>query len=235
MVKKWTWDKIADTLKTDFKQGLYKNGDKMPGETKLAEQFHVSPGEIRKAYECLRHEGYLYTMLGYGNYFFGKREKVRLFMNNESFSKRMSSLHLPLETRNIDCQKLREDSLIHGMLGVDIHEPVYKITRLHLLDKEPVAVQVSYLAEDLFPRIELDGSSITSVFDYIRSCGYVHLTSDNTQISLSSLNKRERSLLEIKGNTPNLVLTSIRRSQPSEIIVEVSRTIYRSDKFIFEL
>lgn len=235
MKKKWTWNTIADDLKQSFEQDHYKNGDRMPGETKLADHYHVAPTEIRKAYEYLRSQGYLYTMLGYGSYFFGKREKVRLCMNNESFTRQMAALHLPVETRNISCQKLREDSLIHAMLEVDTSEPVYKITRLHLLDETPVAVQISYLAEDLFPCIAEDGSSITSVFEYIRSCGYLHLTSVTPQLSISSLTKKERSLLNIKGYAPSLVLTSRRCSQPSGIIVEVSRTIYRSDQFLFEL
>lgn len=60
------------------------------------------------------------------------------------------------------CQKLRGDSLIHSMLGVEFEEPIYKITRLRILDGEPAAIHISYMAEDLFPCIQEDGASITS-------------------------------------------------------------------------
>ena len=75
----------------------------------------------------------------------------------------------------------------------------------------------------------------TSMYDYIHSCGYCHLKSDNAQLTVSSLSKKERALLNIKGYAPCLVLTSRAIALPSGTVVEVARTIYRSDKFIFEL
>lgn len=235
MPKHWTWETIADTLIKEFKQDVYKKGDKMPSENKMAVRFGVTRAEIRKAYECLKEQGYIYSMQGYGSFFSGKREKIHLDMNNESFSQKMASLNLPLETRNIGCQSIRKDSLIHSMMNVNTSINVYKIIRLRILDNEPIAIHISYLAEDLFPCISQEGAFITSVFDYIHKCGYTHLVSDNTQITVSTLTKKERTLLDIKGYAPGLVLTSRCISKPSERIVEIARTIYRCDKFIFEL
>ena len=58
-------------------------------------------------------------------------------MEDRSFSSKMADLNLSFETRNMGCQKLRGDSLIHSMLGVEFEEPIYKITRLRILDGEP--------------------------------------------------------------------------------------------------
>lgn len=234
-MKKWTWEAIADILIHEFEQNIYKKGDKMPSENKMAVRFHVSRTEIRKAYERLKELGYVYSMQGYGSFFSGKREKIRLSMSDESFTRKMAALNLHFETRNIGCHKLRGDSLLHTMLGVDFDEPVYKITRLRLLDGEPAAIHTSYLAEDLFPRIAQDGASISSVYEYIHSCGYAHLKSENVQLTVSSLTKKERSLLQIKGYAPSLVLTCLCVTQPAGTVVEVARTVYRSDRFIFEL
>ena len=66
---------------------------------------------------------------------------------------------LNFETRNVGCRRISADSLIHTMLGVDFDEPVYKITRLRILDGEPAAIHISYLPEDLFPRIAEDGKT----------------------------------------------------------------------------
>ena len=75
-------------------------------------------------------------------------------MNNESFTHKMASLNLPLETRNIGFQKLREASLIHTMLGIDDGAAVYKITRLRILADEPAAIHISYLPETLFHKFK---------------------------------------------------------------------------------
>lgn len=233
--KKWTWELIADTLIREFQQNIYKKGEKMPSENKMAVRFNVPRSEIRKAYECLKEQGYVYAMQGYGSFFSGKREKIRLAMDDQSFSQKMRAMGLEFQTQNKGCQKLREDSLIHSMLDADFDDPVYKITRLRILEGEPAAIHISYLAEDLFPRIKEDGSSITSVYDYIHSCGYLNLRSENSQLTVSSLSKKERTLLNIKGYASSLVLTDRCVTLPSGTVVQVERTIYRSDKFIFQI
>ena len=101
MTKKWTWETIADTLIQEFKENVYKKDEKMPSENHMAVRFGVTRSEIHKAYERLKEQGYVYSMQGYGSFFSGKREKIRLFMNNESFTHKMASLNLPLETSNI--------------------------------------------------------------------------------------------------------------------------------------
>lgn len=80
-----------------------------------------------------------------------------------------------------------------------------------------------------------NGSIITSVYDYIHNYGYSDLFCENTQLTVSSLSKKERKLLNIEGYAPSLVLTCKCLSKLTNTIVEIARTIYRSDKFIFEL
>ncbi len=235
MTKKWTWEMIADTLIKEFQNDKYTKGEKMPSENKMAVRFQVPRSEIRKAYERLKELGYVYSMQGYGSFFSGKREKIRLSMSDESFSKKMRDMGLNFETQNAGCRRISGDSLIHTMLDVDFDEPVYKITRLRILDGEPAAIHISYLPEDLFPRIAEDGRTLTSVYDYIHSCGYTHLRTDNAQLTVSSLSKKERTLLGVKGYAPCLVLTCKCVTDPAGTVVEVARTIYRSDKFIFQL
>lgn len=234
MKKEWTWETIADTLIADFKRGTYKKGEKMPSENKLAGQYGVTRAEIRKAYERLKELGYVYSMQGYGSFYSGKRKKIRLVMNHESFSQKMAALHLPLETRNLGCQKVRSDSLLYEMLQIDETVPVYKITRLRLLDKEPIAIHTSFLPGNLFPDLDSEGKYIFSVYDYIHNHGFSTLETRNNQLMVSSLNKKERACLNIQGYAPSLILTSCSVTQPEGIVVEIARTIYRSDHFIFE-
>lgn len=85
--------------------------------------------------------------------------------------------------------RISGNSLIHSILGVDFDKPVYKITRLCILDGESASIHISYLPEDLFPRIAEKGHTLTSVYDYIHSCGYIQLKTDNARLTVSSLGK----------------------------------------------
>ena len=204
MIKKWTWEMIADTLIKEFQNDKYVKGEKMPSENKMAVRFQVPRSEIRKAYERLKELGYVYSMQGYGSFFSGKQEKIRLSMNDESFSKKMRETGINFETRNVGCRRISGDSLIHTMLGVDFGEPVYKITRLRILDGEPAAIHISYVPESLFPRIAEDGKISSSMYDYIHSCGYSQLKTDNAQLTVSLLDKKSAPFSMSKGTLPVL-------------------------------
>ena len=86
-----------------------------------------------------------------------------------------------------------------------------------------------------FPLIEKEGGALTSVYEYFHQNGYQDLDCTNLQLTVSTLNKKERTLLNIQGYAPFLVLTYQCRSMPQGQVIEVGRTIYRSDKFILEL
>lgn len=236
MKKNYKWETIVDLIIQEFREDKYKKGEKMPSENKMAARFCVTRSEIRRAYDRLKELGYIYSMQGYGSFFSGKRDKIRLLMNDsQGFSQKMKSLGVAFETKNLGIQKIRDDSLIHDMLGVSRDETVYKLTRLRYLEGEPAAIHISYLAEDLFPQLKEDGPHIQSLHDYMRSCGYLHFKNDNSQVIVCPPTKKERSLLDIKGYASGLVLTSKCINETSNIVLEIERTIYRSDKFIFIL
>ena len=235
MSKKWSWESIVDVLIKEFQQNKYTKDEKMPSENKMAVRFQVPRSEIRKAYERLKEMGYIYSMQGYGSFFSGKRKKIHLAMNAESFSAKMAALGLNYRTENIGCKEISGGSLIHSMLDIPYDEPIYKISRLRILDEEPAAIHISYLPKQLFPEIAEEGPGITSVYDYLHQHGYTDLTTTDTQLTVSAPSKKERNLLDIQGYASCLVLTCKCTCQTTGEIVELARTVYRSDRFIFEI
>lgn len=234
-MENWTWETIADTLIKEIQKGIYTKDEKMPSENKMAVRFQVPRSEVRKAYSRLKEMGYIYSLQGYGSFFSGKRKKIRLSMSDESFSKKMEQMGMNFQTRNMGCRKIKGSSLIHSHLGLEFGESVYKVTRLRILDGEPAAIHISYLGEKFFPFIEKEGSEITSVYDYFHQNGYRDLKCVHVQLTISTLSGKERTLLDIQGYAPCLVLTYQCLSMPQGQVIEVGRTIYRSDTFILEL
>lgn len=235
MTKKWNWEAIVDVLIKEFQHNKYVKDEKMPSENKMAVRFQVPRSEIRKAYERLKEMGYIYSMQGYGSFFSGKRKRIRLAMNDESFSQKMAAMSLDYHTENIGCKEISGGSLIHNMLDINYEEPVYKISRLRIIDGEPAAIHISYLPQNLFPTISEDGKSITSIYEYLHTHNYNNLKTTDIQITVSAPSKKERALLDLQGYASCLVLTCKCIDQPNGTIVEVARTVYRSDRFIFEM
>lgn len=240
MENKMTWEQITDILIQDFQNEHYKKGEKMPGESKLTVRFGVTHAEVRRAYARLEELGYIYSVQGYGSFFAGKKEKIHLMMNDsQSFTEKMNSLGVHYETKNVGFERIDHNPIITEMLelpekDVDLLD-IYKLTRLQLIDGEPAAIHISYLPEHVFPDLAEDFSSITSLSDYMRQCGYDALSIENRELSVSTLDKKERALLDIKGYASCLVLSSKCVHSPTGMILEIARTIYRSDKFVFTL
>ncbi len=228
------WETIADLLIEEFTKKNYKKDEKMPSENEMAIRFSVPRTEIRRAYERLKELGYIYSVRGCGSFYAGKTERIRLVLTDtSSFSEKMKKLNVDYRTVNLGAVKLEKDIRTPGLPDDTSEGPIYQITRLRLVDESPVAIHISFVAQKNFPDIDVDGSSITSIFDYIRNCGYTDFCNENSEITVSSLNAEEREILNVQGFAPCLVLTTKCIDRTTGKVLETARTIYRSDKFIF--
>lgn len=236
MADKLTWENIVDILIQEFTENEYRNDEKMPSENKLAVRFGVTRVEIRKAYERLKEMGYIYSMQGYGSFFSGKKEQIRIAMNGSvSFTEKMNQQSLPHETKNVSFHQIRENPLIYEMLKINYDIPVYKLTRLRMISQEPAAIHTSYLRGDLFPDLLEDGKQITSLYDYMRTHGFPAPASENIELSVSTPTKKERTLLNLQGYASCFVIISRSTDTDTGVILEIARTVYRSDRFIFRV
>ena len=213
-----TWETIVDTLIQELEHDGYKKGEKMPSESKMAVRFDTTRTEVRKAYLHLEEKGYIHSLQGYGSFFSGKKEKIRLLLNDsQSFLEKMDSIGIHYRTENVGFELIKDNLIVSEMFQLS------------------VAIRVSYLPDYAFPDLAQRGLSITSLRDYMHECGYNDFTDENYEFSVSALDKKERALFDIKGFASCLVMSSKCVDQSTGRILEIARTIYRSDKFVFTL
>jgi DNA-binding FadR family transcriptional regulator len=60
-------DKIVSQIRRDIFTGVYKPGQRLPIEQKLADEFGTSKGTLRRAIQTLNQEGWIETVQGRGN------------------------------------------------------------------------------------------------------------------------------------------------------------------------
>lgn len=230
------WEKIADILIEEFSENKYSKDEKMPSENRMAVRFGVPRSEIRRAYERLKELGYIYSMQGYGSFFSGKKEKIQLLMTDStSFSEKMEKLGLSYKSENLGIREVKGNSLICEMLDTDITDTIYRITRLRYIEGSPAAIHISYVTEKKFPHIREDGPYISSLFEYMKQCGYQNFSNESSELTVSALTAEERKLLDVHGYAPCLVLSSRCINREDGTVLEAARTIYRGDRFIFTI
>ena len=74
---------IADKFEAYIKAGVYRNGDRLPSVRVAAEELHVNPNTVARAYSALEDRGFVHCMLKKGAFVtaqnFGNAEAVGQF------------------------------------------------------------------------------------------------------------------------------------------------------------
>ncbi|WP_127581379.1 GntR family transcriptional regulator [Paenibacillus koleovorans] len=228
---------IMDHLIAAIQAGQYEPEDKLLSENDLAEQFRVPRITARKAYERLQEMGYIYSKQGRGSFVKDRHQRIPLLLSaSESFSKKMLELGYDYQSRNVFCEPIEYNRKIFKALGVEETDRVFKIGRLRMVSRQPIALHISYVAEVLFQDIEQVGRDITSMYEFYKSRGFTELGGPaQTLLSISFPTKYERSLLACSSLIPLLVLESACEDLRTGKTLEFTRTLYRGDYFTYEV
>lgn len=225
-----------DNLLLDIRECKYEFDDKMPSDNKLAEKYGVPRLKVRRVYEKLEQMGYVYSLQGRGRFLKKRGKCIELVLSgDESFTKKMVDAGYNLKTRNIYCNRIPYNRHIFNELKVDKSVPVYKIGRLRIIDGEPLAIHVSYVATNVFPNISVEGRHITSMFNYYTENGYYNYKANKTSIEIAYSTSKERELLHCGELVPLIKLKTNCLDIKKNIILEYTETIYRGDKFVYKI
>jgi GntR family transcriptional regulator len=225
---------IIDDIIQDIVQGKYKANDQFPSENELADHYQVPRIKVRNAYLKLEDMGYIYSQQGKGRFLKPKLQQIELHLSgSSSFSKKMERAGYELETKNLGCEKITYDSRIYANLQVQQDDEVFKISRLRIIDGQPLALHISYVAKSVFQKIEAEGENIVSMFSYYAEQGFTDYISSKSFVSISFPTSVERSLLECTSLVPLLILQSDCVDANQKKILEYTKIIYRGDSFTY--
>lgn len=214
----------------------FKYGEKLPSENQLADKYGVPRMTVRNALLKLEERGYIYSRQGRGRYLKEESMQIQLHLTGKtSFTEKMEQAGHNLETQNFSCEKIAFDEQIYRYLNLDENEVVFKVSRLRLIDKEPIAIHNSYVSEALFPAISEDGSQIRSMFAYYRKLGYTEFASRKSLLSIAFPTLKEQQLLSCKSLVPLIIVESDCVDAEDGNILEHTKILYRSDKFKYDI
>ena len=88
-------------------------------------------------------------------------------------------------------------------------------------------------AGKILPHLPEDAGSILSFHAYLRENGHERFHGENSQMTVGLLTRLEQEMLELPAASTGLVFSSKTVEDGSGAILEVYRTVYRADRFIF--
>ncbi len=199
-------------------------GSPAPSERELVQQFGVARMTVRQAMDALVGEGLLERIPGRGTFVARPRRPANRL---SSFSEEMARRGLLAESQTLVARREQAGPGVARALDLTEGDAVIHWRRLRRADSIPMCIEDAYLNEVLIPGF-LQAGMPTSLYDSLHARG-LRPTWAEDSVSADVATSEEASLLEVAVGAP--VLRHSRRGLCGDRIVEVSRTVFRADRY----
>jgi GntR family transcriptional regulator len=216
-------------------RGLVESGElrpmaRVPSESELSEQFHVSRMTARKALDRLVADGILFRQPGKGT--FVAQPKIAYGPSQLlSFSAAMSAQGARHSTRVLDAGMVPAPGGIARDLRIAPGSPVVLVRRLRHIGDEPAAIHRSYVPARFASILQGDlTGSLTDLM--IRAGARVAYTNDTIEAVLAS--PEDARLLAVRTGAPLVFISGVAFSLDMEPM-RSTQALYRGDRFRFRV
>jgi len=199
-------------------------GSPAPSERELVHRFGVARMTVRQALDALVVEGLLERIPGRGTFVARPR---RVATKITSYTEEMTRRGMLAESQTLLARREQAGPGVARALALTEGDAVIHWRRLRRGDGVPVCIEDAYLNEVLLPGF-LQSGMPTSLYDALAARG-LRPTWVEDSITADTPSEEEAELLEME--TTQAVLRHSRRALADDKIVEVSRSVYRGDRF----
>jgi GntR family transcriptional regulator len=228
------YQKVRSQLKQLIDSGVWKPGDMLPTEPELGEQFGVSAGTVKQAMLSLAREGLIVRQAGKGTFvarMSGRRSFSRFFRFRDAPS---GELFRPtigvLETRKLPCAP---PAIAEG-LQICPNDPVLFVRRMLIQGDAPIGLYDSYLPCDIVPSLDKVALDRVRLYRALEEQFGIHVVSADEVLRADAVHGEEAKLLNLPDGAPVILIERTAFTHGGRI-VEVRRTIARSDRFAYRI
>ncbi|WP_028042819.1 GntR family transcriptional regulator [Candidatus Stoquefichus massiliensis] len=213
------WSQLYDILESRIINGEYKEGEVLPSEMLLMEEFNVSRITVRQAMDKLLNAKLISRKRGKGT--------IVLKCENTVATSFQSSFHGIEEKNNLNDRRVISVSYhkipIDGAYFFDIssNQKVLKLVRQTYIDNQPVACYESYINPivSLTAQDDLSGS----LYMNLKNAGYP-ITRVIEKITAAIMTDKEKELFQITKK--GAVMHRIRMGYCDEVPIEYTYSTY---------
>lgn len=207
-------------------------GTLIPPERELAEQYGVSRMTMRNALAALTRAGKLIREVGRGT-FIANRRITQTLTNLTSFSEEMKMRGMKPGSQLLRMWVEKADPTIALKLECSIETPIFSLERVRLADDQPMAIEKVHLQFKGCARLlEFDFSG--SLYNLLTSKFGIIPQHARQQIQARVCTPDESVRLGIPRKSPVLNLSRLTYAQDN-VPFEFTESVYRSDKYIFDI
>ena len=225
---------VATKLRERVTAGVYSPNAKLPSLNDLVEEFNVSAISVRRALRELSYEGLIYGEQGRGVFVKPKSVIHRVIATNaeRSIGDEINRAGFKPTIKELRYDRVKSDAETAARLKIAPGTKIHRHQKLILADAEPVSLHFLYFTDDIAPRVKSYLAN-TFVFRMLERARFdVYQT--RFEIGALALNSDHSALFKKPAGFPMGVLYFTPLTKSGRPIL-TGTTIFRSDRFVFEL
>lgn len=225
---------IAEKLRSRIASGKYSPNSKLPPLSELVEEFKVSQISVRRALRELSYEGLVYGEQGRGIFIKPKSVIHRVFAADaeHTMGDEIERAGFRPTVRELKRDRIASDGEIASRLRITPGTKICRHQKLVYANEEPVSLHFLYLTDEMSERLK-DQLNHGFAFAMLKRA---RLTVAKSRFGFAStaLSAEYSTLFEMPAGSPMGIVyfTPLSRSEKPFL---TGTTIYRSDRFVFEV
>lgn len=212
------YQRLRDELAQQIATHQLRAGEAIPTEAVLAAQYGLSVGTVRKAIDMLVGERILERQQGRGTFIRRPEFQSSLFRFFR-FQTTSGERRLP-DSRVLDVCQQPATAEVAQALGLSLGDDVIRLSRLRLLDEQPVLAEEIWLPLGPFQAllsVDLNAQGALLYPIYESLCGQVVASADET-LTAEAADARHAGLLGIPEHTPVVVIERLARDYSGQAL-----------------
>ncbi|MDO4755492.1 MAG: GntR family transcriptional regulator [Parabacteroides sp.] len=192
---------LSKEIEYDIETGKYAEGDRLPSERMLAEEFGVQRDTVRKALKILRDKGVVISRERAGYYV--AAERVSFDLDSHISTKRViEQMGKTTYVKLLTFEKIFVSKKMAAKTGLEEDSQVYRIMRLRYAGGVPMGIERSHVRCDMAPDLTEEDVHNKSLYEALRKKHQIYIVRSEGKITAVYANGLESELLNLKVAKP---------------------------------
>lgn len=199
------WRLVADGIERGIAEGRFPAGEKLPGETEIAETYRVNRHTVRRALATLAERGLVRAERGSGTYVEAQRIAYPL-RSRTRFSEIVGAGGHEPRGQLIDASEDVATRELARLLGLKSGAPLVRIEAVRLADRTPICVSTTWLSAERFPGAGRVFATHRSMTKLLTHYGVRDYRRSSTRITAGIVDATDATRLDLALGRPILVV-----------------------------
>lgn len=221
------WRQVADGIERAIADGRYPAGDRLPGETEIAESYRVNRHTVRRALATLAERGLVRAERGSGTYV----ETARLaypLRSRTRFSEIVGAGGREPRGQLLSWSNETATRELARQLGLKSGADLIRIDALRLADRSPICVGTTWMSATQFGEAGKLYERMRSMTKVLAHYGIKDYRRASTQVTASIVDATDAARLDLALGRPILIVDS------SDVNADGSPLLFNHARFAAE-